>query len=142
MLLSLVMSAWASSNYPGELQAAVGVDCLPTCTVCHETAGGGSGTVIQDFGIAMMERGLTGGGNTDALTTAFDTLTADGVDSDGDGTADADELANGEDPNPDGEPFCDVVQPEYGCFNTSASPASLLGVLGGLLAVGVARRKR
>lgn len=135
MLLALSLSAWASSTYPAELQTLSGGSCAPTCTVCHATAGGGSGTVIQDFGIAMTDRGLVGGGDVAAVATAWDTLGTDAVDSDGDGTIDVDEITAGEDPNPDGVAFCDVVTPVYGCFNSSALPASAIGVLAGLAAI-------
>jgi hypothetical protein len=142
MLLSLlVVSAWASPNYPTELEALAEMPCAPTCTVCHETNSGGTGTVTAAFGVALMERGLTGLGAVDALTSAFDTLVTDAVDSDGDGTFDADELAAGEDPNPDGVAFCDTLTPTYGCFNAAQSPVSSLGVLGGLLAVAFGRRR-
>lgn len=135
MLLAFSLSVWASPNYPGELQVLSGGACLPTCTVCHATAGGGSGTVTKDFGIAMEDRGMVGGGDVAALTTAWDTMGTDVVDSDGDGTMDVDEITAGEDPNPEGVPFCDVVTPVYGCFNSSALPASTIGVLAGLAAL-------
>lgn len=146
MLLSLLVAgASASSTYPTELETVAGMPCAPTCTVCHETNGGGSGTVTRDFGQAMMERGLRGS-DLDGLGAAFDQLVTDAVDSDGDGTSDADALAAGEDPNPDAAPFCGedvepLVQPEYGCFNTSQGPVGIAAVLGGLVALALGRRR-
>jgi hypothetical protein len=146
MLPLFVAAATASNVYPTELADIAGMPCVPTCTVCHETNGGGTGTVSRAFGQAVMARGLTGDSNLDGLGAAFDQLVADAVDSDGDGTPDADELAEGGDPNPDATPFCGedvepIVQPEYGCFNTSQSPIGLVAALGGFLAVALGRRR-
>lgn len=142
MLLSLLLSsAQASPTYPGELVTLAEMPCVATCTVCHETNAGGAATVTRPFGVALMDRGLSGGSNLESLGTAFDTLVADAVDSDGDGVTDADELAGGEDPNPDGAPFCDVLTPEYGCFNTAQSPISALAVAGAVLGAALARRR-
>lgn len=133
VILLLVRAALASSTYPTELVTALEMPCAPTCTVCHETNSGGAGTVTADFGGAMIDRGLTGGGAVDLLTAALADMEADAVDSDGDGEIDVDELASGADPNPGGAPFCDVVTPEYGCGSSSA--ASAFGLVGlGLLA--------
>ncbi len=146
MLLPFFLaSAWASSTYPLEIETLAEMPCLPTCVLCHETNVGGAGTVTREFGLALIDRGLTGGGQLELLGTAFDTLVADAVDSDGDGTTDADELAAGDDPNPDGAAFCGTeapITPEYGCFNSAQSPMSALAVLGGLLGVGLARRRK
>ena len=138
----LLGSAWASSVYPEQVQTDVGGDCLPQCTICHETNAGGGGTVTQPFGQAMMDRGLTGGFNTAAVTDALAQMSDDAVDSDGDGTIDVDELATGSDPNPGGLAFCDVVLPTYGCLSTVGAPASGLGAAAGLLALALGRRRR
>jgi hypothetical protein len=116
-LISAGLAA-ASGNYPSAVQAEADIPCAPTCTVCHATNAGGGGTVTQPFGEAMMARGLTGGGNADALVTALAQLDADAVDSDGDGSTDVDALRAGQNPN-DGVPFCGdsvVEAPEYGCL--------------------------
>lgn len=141
MLLSLVATAaWASGGYPSEVASYLGVPCTPQCTICHATNDGGDGTVIQDFGVALLDRGLTGGSNYTALHTALDQLAADGVDSNGDGTPDVDQLASGADPNT-GTPFCDVQTPVYGCSTTGAGPAALVGTLTGLLVTFGLRRR-
>jgi len=139
MLISLfAASALASGTYPSALESELGMPCQPTCTVCHETNGGGGGTVTRDFGAAMMARGLTGGSQTALLTTALDAMAADNVDSDVDGTTDIDELVEGSDPNPGAAPFCDVVVPVYGCFGGSSAGFGL----GALLGLGALRRRR
>lgn len=124
--------ASASSVYPGELAAAASMPCTPTCTVCHDSNAGGAGTVVQPFGAAMMDEGLTGGGDVASLTSALAAVAAAGVDGDGDGVADVDELAAGDDPNVDGGALCDgdVLTPTYGCVNHAPVPAT-----GGVLAL-------
>lgn len=143
MLISLMISgAWASTGYPDEIASYLGVSCTPVCTVCHATNSGGSGTVTQPFGIAMEDRGLTGGSNNTSLTDALDQMTADVVDSDGDGTIDTDDLVGGVDPNT-GTAFCDVVSPIYGCSTAPAGSAAagLVGALLGLATTLTLRRR-
>lgn len=146
MILTLVLaSAWASSSYPGDIESELGMGCVPQCTLCHETNGGGSGTVIQEFGMAMMDRGLTGGSNASALTSALAAMTSDGVDSDADGTIDTDELSAGQNPN-GGADYCaggvEPLTPKYGCFNSAQAPASALGIFASFLAFGLVKRRR
>lgn len=143
MLISLMISgAWASTGYPGEIASYLGVPCTPVCTVCHATNSGGSGTVTQAFGVAMEDRGLTGGSNNTSLTDALDQMTADAVDSDGDGTIDTDDLVGGVDPNT-GIAFCDVVSPIYGCTTApvGSAAAGLVGALLGLATTLTLRRR-
>lgn len=136
--LLLVSAAHASLVYPNELSAELGMPCVPVCTVCHNTPAGNVGTVTMPFGVAMMDRGLTGGAQVERLADALAAMEADAVDSDDDGTVDVEELVAGEDPN-GGEPLCDVVTPVYGCFNHTPGVASGLGVL--LAVLGLSRRR-
>ena len=145
LLLWAASAAVASTNYPEALQAEVGVDCVPACTVCHATVAGGSGTVIQGFGEAMMAAGLTGGMDVGALRAAVAALSDDGTDSDGDGTSDVDALAAGLDPNT-GEVYCGegavvLETPRYGCVQ-HAPVGVALGALGVAVAAAVGRRRR
>jgi hypothetical protein len=137
MILVLLASAsWASGTYPDAVATELGMACVPTCNLCHESALGG-GLAPQPFAMAMKANGLTGGSNTSALTTALDALAADGTDSDEDGTPDVDELAAGSNPNDDSA-FCGeaaVPGPTYGCFNTAGVAPGALGVLVGLAAL-------
>lgn len=136
--LLLVSAAHASLVYPNELSTELGMPCAPLCTACHDSQAGGAGTVTQPFGMAMMDRGLTGAAQVDLLATALAAMEADAVDSDADGTLDVDELLAGEDPN-GGEPFCGVLTPTYGCFNHTPGLATGVGVVLGALAL---RRRR
>jgi hypothetical protein len=145
----LVGSAAASPIYPSTLSSELGLCKPPPCTVCHQDLLGGLDTVVHPFGMELQDRGLTGGSATDLLLTALAALETDGVDSDGDGTNDVDELRGGMDPNPDGVAFCDVVSPTYGCVGTQNSvvPSGRVGGGAGILAaVGIAaamlRRRR
>lgn len=139
MLIFLVSLASASPAYPSALATGLSTPCTPACTVCHQTNAGGNGTATSAFATAMMTEGLTGGSNTDSLTTALDALTTAGTDSDGDGTPDVEQLAAGLDPNT-GADFCasDLpTPPHYGCGKSGA--ALLFGALFGM---GGLRRKK
>lgn len=140
LLLALLAGpAHALSNFPAEIEADLGMPCAPTCDLCHASTSGG-GTPTQAFGLAMMDRGMSS--STDSIAPALDALVADAVDSDGDGTIDTEDLALGENPNPDGNDFCaaGIEGPSYGCLNVAPASAGLLGLL---LGTGlVARRRR
>ena len=142
-LLVLLSPAFALSNFPGEISNDLGMPCTPTCALCHASAGGG-GLASQPFGMAMKQRGLTT--NTSSISGALDGMATDLVDSDSDGVTDLDQLANGENPNPDGVDFCAAggggAPPlAYGCSSQGPSPRQGLVALGiGL--VGLAFRRR
>lgn len=138
-LLFLASAALASSSYPAAVEGDQGMPCAPQCTLCHTTNAGGGGTVTSAFGVAMMDRGMAGGSQTNLVLAALASMGTDGVDSDGDGIVDVDELTNGDDPN-GGAAFCDTLTPTYGCFNTSAGLSWSLG--GVALAAFAARRRR
>lgn len=146
-LVAAASAAFASPSYPSALANDVGAPCEPQCTVCHASNSGGAGTVVQPFGVALMDRGLKMEDEA-SLAAALDASLADLVDSDGDGVADVDELTAGTDPNPGGAPFCGTdapITPQYGCF-ASAQVAPTGGrwawlALAGLGLV-VARRRR
>jgi hypothetical protein len=100
------MSALASPLYPGTLTSELELSCTPPCTVCHETAVGGTGTATKPFAVSLQDAGLTGGSDTESLHTAL--AEAD--------PADLESLQSGLDPN-DGTEFCAVITPTYGCFS-------------------------
>ena len=114
MAFCLASRAQASQPYPQELRAALDLSYTPGCTLCHSGAGGGAGVVDTPFGKSMVARGLRAatssaddaGVGQDAgvvidatLARALEAMRADGVDSDGDGAEDLDELSWHADPN-------------------------------------------
>lgn len=106
--------SWASSSFPSVMNDHLGASAVPSCTVCHETNAGGFGTIDKAFGDAMVAAGLSAADDA-SVTAALDTLTADGTDSDGDGTSDVDELAAGADPNVAGGATGDTLKYGFGC---------------------------
>jgi hypothetical protein len=141
--LFLVGMAQASSLYPSAVESHLGMTCAPQCTLCHTNNSGGGGTVTRDFGLAMMDRGLEGGSQTDLLKAALDQMDVDAVDSDGDGVPDIDALINGDNPN-GGAAFCGDTAgptPTYGCFNHTPGGIASGGVIAGL-ALLIRRSKR
>ncbi len=132
--------AHASPGYPSEMQSYLSLNTLPQCTVCHTNNVGGIGTVTKDFGIALKARGLVLE-DVASLHSAIDQLDADGVDSDGDGVTDVDELHGGTDPNVadasggDAGPVALATAPvEYGFGCSAAAGAAPFFVLAFFLA--------
>jgi hypothetical protein len=131
--------AQASSNYPAEVRAHLGLNYTPDCTLCHNVPSGGYGTVTTPFGTSMRARGLVAQ-NIRSLDTALDALAAEKTDSDGDGVPDIDELKAGTDPNAAGGGA--VPPPTYGCFDVSGQPGSPLALLPVALALVLLRLRR
>lgn len=131
--------ARAEPTYPAEIQAHLGLNYTPPCTLCHATNAGG-GSVVTPFANAMVAAGLTTDINT--LDPALDALDKAGVDSSGDGIPDIQQLKEGLDPNT-GLPL-NVQQEQYGCARIakrSARPAGHKLILIGL-AFWVLNRRR
>jgi hypothetical protein len=129
--------AHALSNFPGEVNASLGMECLPTCLLCHVSPAGGSGTATQPFAVSLIAEGLVIS-DASSVGVALSAVQAQGADADidGDGQNDVDQVAAGENPNPDGTDFCpvggDAPPPiERGCFNAGSALAVGL-VIGGL----------
>jgi hypothetical protein len=125
----------ASPPYPVELQEALDLSYVPACTLCHgEATAADAGPADTLFAQSMIARGLRAAESEDAgtidpsLATALAAMKKDGVDSDGDGAQDLDELSWGGDPNHyDGPPASDVSAPAYGCgMARGATGGSLL----------------
>ena len=139
LVLALLLSlpAAATSSFPGVIRDTLGLDASPTCTVCHTTPGGGSGTATKPFAESLGAAGLQAFNNA-SLEAALAELEANGTDSDSDGVGDIDELRAGADPNgaggADGGPEPEPVQYGFGCTQGVAGAPlwlSLLAVLAG-----------
>lgn len=157
LALSVSGNAAASVAFPETLRQELGLSAIynpPGCQLCHQNDVGGVMTATKPFGRAMIKVGLTAG-SVPSLKSALSTLEANGTDSDGDGSADIDELKAGTNPNvadaAPGEggaapvvapPVEEVPLPETGCSVNFAAPASASATLLGLLALGFLRRRR
>lgn len=148
--LVVLLSGWAqgSTSFPARLTQEALIPCVPDCIVCHQDNQGGVSTATKPFAASMQAEGLEAL-NEDSLVTALQALEAAGTDSDGDGTDDVTELAEGSDPNDkdSGASVCGSG-PTYGCgariapeptrLPWEALPAGLIGL--GLF--GAWRRRR
>ena len=141
LLLLLLRPASAYTLFPGwiyeHLDLAAEELNAPPCTICHLDNNGEKGTVVKPFGIWMYDHGLRGDATKEALGDLLDENEQKGVDSDGDGVGDIDELRDGTDPNVVGNT---LEPPQYGCLSTAprTTPAALLA----LSALALVRRRR
>ena len=152
--------AQASPSYPSQLRDALGLMYTPSCTLCHSQVpdAAAAGLVDTPFGKSMVARGLLcaptfdgdAGANADAgtidptLLAALAAMRRDGVDSDGDGAQDLDELSWGADPNVfDGFHSNPMAPPHYGCEmgRRSGSNSAAWFTLLGIAAMMAARRR-
>ena len=139
LALSLLAgAAQASRRFPPAVQAQLGLGYTIRCSLCHVNGNTGPGTANTPFSISARARGLTGG-DTHGLRAALALMSADGVDSDGDGVGDIAELLRGTDPNVFGAvPIEGRVDPSYGCASAEGGVAALFA----LVAAIALRRRR
>ncbi|MEO8902952.1 MAG: thrombospondin type 3 repeat-containing protein [Polyangiaceae bacterium] len=121
-LSAAVTLAWSSAvqakeEFPGQIENQYALGYQPPCSVCHVAENTGSATPRTAFALALRSRGLTGSSKT--LSSALTQLETDGVDSDGDGVTDIQELKDGTDPNSSGNASIkNAEEPGYGCGGT------------------------
>ena len=145
-LASAPAVALATPGFPGTIRAHLGLSYQPPCTLCHRSVQGG-GPVVTLFGASLLERGLQAGSDS-SLTSALDRLVSDGVDSDGDGVEDVDELLAGTDPSSaSASRIADKPTLSHGCVGRIAPTGSvgwpaLVGVATFVLLVRRSRRRR
>jgi hypothetical protein len=139
VVFGLVPRARALPEYPAELQRAADTPCLPHCNVCHRDDNAGSGTVDRPFVLNMQRLGGLGE-NKASIAPAVAELARIQTDSDGDGTADINELAMGDDPNDAYE--TSLCGPQAGCVAGTRPPPDLGLATPLLLALGWRRRRR
>jgi hypothetical protein len=126
VIASSPVAALATPGFPGTIRSHLGLDYQPPCTLCHRSAQGG-GPVVTLFGGSLLARGLQAG-NDSSLQSALDRLVGDGVDSDGDGVQDVDELLAGTDPSSaSAASIADKPTVSHGCVGRIAPTGSLTG---------------
>ena len=145
-LLALGSSGWSSlarakSEFPSEIKNSYGLAYDVPCSVCHIKGNVGSATPITPFALSLRARGLTS--SNQSLSNALSKLQADGVDSDGDGVSDVEELKAGTDPNSSANAsIVNDQEPGYGCGGTAPHGRSTPGMAGLLGLVWLMLRRR
>ncbi len=135
--------AVASQGYPDAMKTALVLTKAPGCDLCHAAATAPVGGVDTPFGKSIVAKGLVASDDA-SLKKSLDAMRAAGVDSDGDGAEDLDELSWGGDPNHADLPQGGNADPiTYGC---SAGRVPVgggdAGIALGLIALIAARRRR
>ncbi len=133
----------ASTSFPEAIKSALVLDAPPACSLCHEKDAAPVGPADRPFAKSLLDRGLVSGDSA-SLLSALDRMRKDGVDSDGDGARDLDELSWGGDPNAADRPENGVVEPmSYGCafVNGGGSPTPFVWALVAVAVWGAVRRR-
>ncbi len=124
-ILAASPAARASFTYPPVVQDELKLTTEPSCTVCHETSSGGSGTVTTAFGKAVVSRGAKGGNNEGAVRAALKALVAEN-------NPEVAKLRGGG----------AVVGPEYGCRYAPNRAGEVPAVLAALAVASFLVRRR
>lgn len=135
--------AAASSGYPDAMKADLVLAKAPGCDLCHAAAVDPVGGVDTPFGKSIVAKGLLAS-DPASLKKALDAMRAAGVDSDGDGAEDLDELSWGGNPNVADLPEGGNSEPiTYGCAASRVPVEGWgAGAAFGLMALVAARRAR
>jgi Bacterial TSP3 repeat len=144
-LVATPFTASASPSYSRVLQSSLELPCEPSCTLCHTSPAGGFATANTKFGINMRRVFHAACCDGELMRTIAEQLEVSGLDSDGDGLTDVDELRATTDPNSaeiEAELACEAP-PDGGCALTGAGRkqgGGALIVLLGLLALPICSR--
>lgn len=139
--------AVASQGYPDAMKTDLVLTKAPGCDLCHAAATAPVGGVDTPFGKSIVAKGLVASDDA-SLKKSLDAMRAAGVDSDGDGAEDLDELSWGGDPNHADLPQGGNSDPiTYGCsagrVPVEGGPVGLaLGAFAAALVRVAARRRR
>jgi hypothetical protein len=134
--------AHATPGFPGAVQDHLGLTCMPDCILCHRTTAGGGGAELDKAFAQTLRDDAPAASRLypyDPLSVppALDWAEETGLDADGDGTPDIDELRDGVYPATD-QRFCGegaVEGPTYGCGARIAPRGSIDGTAAGLAAL-------
>lgn len=134
-ILLYAPAAAASQNFPGEVRSTLQLDCTPTCLLCHVTETGGFGT-LNDYGKWAAEHRLFLQGPAQYFAEDSQ-ATLEGLDFDGDGITDRDEIIANSTPASD-ENYAICSDAIYGCGAAQVAPGAAPRVSSwALLAAGV-----
>lgn len=140
---SLIASvADAKPSFPGQIESYLNLSYVPPCSLCHIDGVTGGQTVVTPFGYSIVKHGLSGGKS--GMNTALDAMKASGVDSDGDGVTDIDELIRGTDPSSAANGELSGPKSSSGCAASgggSTAPGALAAGVAAL-ALLLSRRRR
>jgi hypothetical protein len=109
----------------------------PTCTLCHRTLIGGTGTVIKPFGVTVHVKYGVQMQDVQGLRSALTQMQANNDDSDHDGIGDIAELLQGTDPNV-AEGGVAPEEARYGCYCSTARTRNEFSVAGAIWLSGLA----
>ncbi|HLK94013.1 MAG TPA: thrombospondin type 3 repeat-containing protein [Polyangia bacterium] len=115
------------------------VSLQPPCSDCHLGGKTGGATPFTAFAWGMRARGMSG--SVESVKTAIAQMKIDGVDSDGDGTPDWQEIIDGTDPNEPGT-ASNIQDPQLGCAVGGRRAAGGIGAALALAALALVRRGR
>ena len=131
--------AIASEVFPGALQEAADMQCVPVCLMCHTSNPGNASTWTKPLALALFGKGMRKG-DTASLKTAYKAYAADPANA----AAIAD-IKAGREPGA----HVDVCSPIYGCTvhvaKEAAAPRDFTGPLwavGAMVVAGLLRRRR
>jgi hypothetical protein len=132
--------AQASEVFPGALQEAAGMQCVPVCLMCHTTNPGTAGTWTRPLGAALFNGGMRKG-DTDSLKRAYKAFAANPANA-----AAVADIQAGREPGQ----HVDVCGPIYGCSvpmiaKQPAQPrdyTAALWVVSAVTVGGILRRRR
>jgi hypothetical protein len=136
-LVATPFTASASPSYSRVLSSSLDLPCEPSCTLCHTTPAGGFATANTKFGVNMRRMFHAACCDGEMMRAIAEQLEASGLDSDGDGLTDVDELRATTDPNNaeiDAELACEAP-PDSGCALVGAGRKQSGGALIVLLAL-------
>ncbi len=131
--------AEARPEFPAVIARELGAPRDPACSICHLGGKTSGATVETAFAWTMRAHGLSG--SPSSVQTAILEVMKDGVDSDGDGVPDWQEIVDGTDPNEPGT-AADIRDPQLGCRVVGGRPGHGVAVSLAVALVVATRRRR